>query len=107
MLGAADAVAVPSTRPDPLPNSALEAAAAGLPVVAAAHGGLPEIVRDGETGLLVPPGDHRALAAALARLAAEPGLARRLGAAAAEDVRRRFGLRRMVEEVEGLYERLV
>ena len=107
VLGAADAVAVPSTRPDPLPNSALEAAAAGLPVVAAAHGGLPEIVRDGETGLLVPPGDHRALAAALARLAAEPGLARRLGAAAAEDVRRRFGLRRMVEEVEGLYERLV
>jgi hypothetical protein len=106
VLGAADAVAVPSTRPDPLPNSALEAAAAGLPVVAAAHGGLTEIVRDGQTGLLVPPGDHVALAAALARLAADPGEARRLGAAAAADARERFALPRMVDQVQAVYERV-
>src|SRR5439155_20906267 len=65
VLGASDVVAVPSTAPDPLPNSALEAAAAGCCVVASAHGGLPEILRDGETGVLVPPGDAAALAAAL------------------------------------------
>lgn len=106
LLGAADAVAVPSTRPDPLPNSALEAAAAGLPVVAAAHGGLTEIVRDGDTGLLVPPGDPAALASALARLAAEPALARRLGQAAAADARERFALPRMLDEVQALYERV-
>ena len=70
VLGAADAVVVASTEPDPLPNAALEAAAAGCCVVAAGHGGLPEIVRDGETGVLFPPRDHRALAAALADLAA-------------------------------------
>ena len=88
LLGAADAVAVPSTRPDPFPNAALEAAAAGVPVVAAAHGGLPEMLRDGETGLLVEPGDPAALARALRSLADDPDRARRLGAAAADGRRR-------------------
>ncbi|HEV2736717.1 MAG TPA: glycosyltransferase, partial [Longimicrobiaceae bacterium] len=90
VYGAADVVAVPSTRPDPLPNAALEAAAAGCCVVASAHGGLPEIVRDGRTGVLVSPGDPRALAATLARLRDDPGHRERLGAAAADDVRARF-----------------
>jgi glycosyltransferase involved in cell wall biosynthesis len=107
VLGAADAVAVPSTRPDPLPNSALESAAAGIPVVAAAHGGLPEIVRDGVTGRLVPPGDHVALARALRELADDPAAARALGAAAAADVRERFALPRMLDELHELYERLL
>ena len=107
VLGAADAVAVPSTRADPLPNSALEAAAAGLPVVAAAHGGLPEIVRDGETGTLVPPGDPAALARALRALADEPERARSLGDAAAADVRRRFALPRMLDELQARYESLL
>lgn len=107
VLGAADAVTVPSTRPDPLPNSALESAAAGLPVVAAAHGGLPEIVRDGVTGRLVPPGDHVALARALRELADDPAAARALGAEAAADVRERFALSRMLEELHALYEGLL
>ena len=107
VLGAADAVAVPSKRPDPFPNSALEAAAAGVPVVAAAHGGLTEIVRDGETGLLVPPGDHAALAEALGRLAADPAWRADLGARAAEDARERFDSARMVRDVEAAYERVV
>ena len=59
VYGAADVVAVPSTAPDPLPGSALEAAAAGCAVVAAAHGGLPEIIRDGETGRLFAPRRRR------------------------------------------------
>jgi glycosyltransferase involved in cell wall biosynthesis len=107
VLGAADAVAVPSKRPDPLPNSALEAAAAGLPVVAAAHGGLPEIVRDGQTGCLVPPGDERALAECLRALADDPARAEALGAAAAVDVRGRFAPERMLAELHALYDRLL
>jgi glycosyltransferase involved in cell wall biosynthesis len=107
VLGAADAVAVPSRRPEPLGLVALEAAAIGLPVVAAAHGGLTEALRDGETGLLVPPGDHRALARALRELADHPDLGRRLGSAAARDVRERFAPERTLAEVELLYDRLL
>jgi hypothetical protein len=107
ILGAADVVVVPSKRPDPLPNSALEALAAGVPVVAAAHGGLPEIVRDGETGLLVAPGDAAALAAALRRLADDPSLRGRMGDAAAVDARERFSLERMLDGVDSVYRALV
>ena len=79
VYGAADVIAVPSTAPDPLPGAAIEAAAAGCAVVASAHGGLPEIIRDGETGRLVPPGDAAALARAAAELLDDPGLARAAG----------------------------
>jgi glycosyltransferase involved in cell wall biosynthesis len=107
LLGAADAVAVPSTRPDPFPNSALEAAAAGVPVVAADHGGLPEMLRDRETGLLVPPGDAGALASALRELADHPDRARRLGEAAAADVAARFSAGRMITLVQRQYDELL
>ena len=83
VLGAADAVAVPSTRPEPLGQVALEAAAAGRPVVASAAGGVAEVVHDGRTGLLVPAGDPAALAGALARLAADPAAAEQMGQDAA------------------------
>lgn len=106
VLASVDAVAIPSTRPDPFPNSALEALAAGRPVVAADHGGLPEMVRDGKTGVLVPPRDHVALARALRRLADDPAGRARMGGAAAADVRERFGMNRMLDGVEGLYARL-
>ena len=82
-LAAADAVAVPSVHfggfVDGLPNVALEAMAAGRPLVASNVGGLPELVRDGENGLLVPEKDTRALAAALVALAGDPELRARLG----------------------------
>jgi glycosyltransferase involved in cell wall biosynthesis len=81
---AASDVFVLSSRSEGMPMSILEAMAAGLPVVASAVGGIPEIVRDGETGLLVPPGDADALAAALGRLLDDDGLRRRLGAAGRE-----------------------
>jgi glycosyltransferase involved in cell wall biosynthesis len=106
VYGAADVVVVPSTRPDPLPNSALEAAAAGCCVVAAGHGGLPEIVREGETGHLVAPGDHVELARVLAVLADDAGERERLGAAAAADVRERFAPARLTAAVAGLYDEL-
>jgi glycosyltransferase involved in cell wall biosynthesis len=103
VLASVDAVAVPSTRPDPLPNSAIEALAAGIPVVAANHGGLPEIVNDGRTGLLVAPGDAVDLAKAVRRLADDPQACEQMGEAAAADARERFGLDRMLDEIEGVY----
>jgi glycosyltransferase involved in cell wall biosynthesis len=67
---------------DNMPNSVIEAYAAGLPVVTTDAGGIPYIVRDGETGLMVKRGDDAALAAAALRLLREPGLATRLADAA-------------------------
>jgi glycosyltransferase involved in cell wall biosynthesis len=107
VYGAADVVVVPSTAPDPLPNAALEALAAGCCVVAADHGGLPEMIRDGETGVLVPPGDASALRAALAALRADPDRRARLGAAAAEDVRARFPRENPARRFEELYAQLL
>jgi len=107
VYGAADVVAVPSTEPDPLPNAALEAAAAGCAVVASAHGGLPEIITEGVTGRLVTPGDATALARAAATLIADPPLRERLGAAAARDVRGRFAPQRMLDAVQALYVQLI
>jgi glycosyltransferase involved in cell wall biosynthesis len=91
MLAASDVFVLP-TLSEGLPMSALEAMAAGLPVVAAAVGGVPELVDDGETGLLVPPGRPDALAAALGRLAADRALARRLGAAGRRRAQARFDI---------------
>ena len=107
VYGAADVVAVPSTQPDPFPNAALEAAAAGCCVVAANHGGLPEMLEDGATGRLVTPRDPAALAAALAELRADPAARARLGAAAATTTRKRFSPARLLERTQDLYDGLL
>src|SRR5207249_1605869 len=79
LLRGAVAVACPS-RFEGLPLVCVEALAAGRPVVAAAVNGIPELIREGETGFLVPPEDPAALAAALARIVAAPDVAARLAA---------------------------
>ncbi|MFL5824576.1 MAG: glycosyltransferase family 4 protein [Solirubrobacteraceae bacterium] len=107
VYGAADLVAVPSTAPEPLGDVAIEAAASGCAVVASDHGGLPEIIRDGETGRLVVAGDAGALARAAAELLEDPDLRRRMGAAAAADVRSRFSAARLLERLQNLYEGLL
>ncbi len=71
---------------DGVPNVVLEAMACGAPVVASRAAGIPEAIRHGENGLLVPSDDDRALAEAVGRLLGDPGLAAGLGRAAAEDV---------------------
>jgi len=78
LLAGADLLAIASVR-EGMPNVALEAMAARRPVVATAVAGTPEVVRDGETGLLVPPGAPDALAAALAQLIADPVRRRQMG----------------------------
>jgi glycosyltransferase involved in cell wall biosynthesis len=85
LFRAADAVVLSSSWEN-FPHTVVEALAVGTPVVATAVGGVSEVVRDGENGLLVPPRDAGALAAALRRLVDEPGLRGRLAAAAAPSV---------------------
>lgn len=80
----APCVVAPEGQRDGIPNTVIEAMSFGLPVVASDVNGLPEVVRDGKTGRLVPPGDPRALADAIADLAADPERARAMGAAGAE-----------------------
>jgi glycosyltransferase involved in cell wall biosynthesis len=106
LLAQAD-VFVLSSRSEGLPISILEAMAAGLPVVASDVGGIPELVVDGETGLLVPAGDPDALAAALRRLVEDGELRRRLGAAARARVEQRFSVEQARRSHVELYERLL
>jgi glycosyltransferase involved in cell wall biosynthesis len=99
LLAACDLLARPSLS-DGLSFAVLEAMALALPVVATAAGGLPEAVLDGETGLLVPPGDSAAMGQALASLAADPALRRRMGEAGRRRVEREFTESRMLDEYE-------
>jgi glycosyltransferase involved in cell wall biosynthesis len=93
---------LPSYR-EGLPKALLEAAACGRPLVATDVPGCREVVVHGETGLLVPPRDPGALAAAIGTLARDPGLRQRLGAAARERVCRLFDQQRIVEQTLALW----
>ncbi len=104
VYGAAEVIAVPSTAPDPLPGAAIEAAAAGCAVIASADGGLPEIIRDRETGRLVAPGDAGALARTARELIDDPAQRERLGRAAAQDVAERFDPARLFAAIHALYD---
>ncbi len=89
LLGALDIFVLPS-HSEGVSLALLEAMAAGLPVIATAVGGLPEVVTDGVNGLLIPPQDPEALAQALARLLDDPALAKKLGENARRHVEEKF-----------------
>ena len=89
------------------PVVAIEALAAERPVVATRAGGTGAVVRNGESGYLEPIGDTAALAGRLATLARDPKLRARFGAHGAEDVRARFAVGRMADEVDAIYRRLL
>lgn len=104
-LATMDAFAL-SSRLEGLPLSVLEAMAAGVPVVAPAVGGLPSLIRDGETGLLFPAGDEEALGARLAALRADPARARAMGAAGQAYVHAHHSREAMVRRYLDLYTRI-
>jgi glycosyltransferase involved in cell wall biosynthesis len=107
-LAAADVVAVPSVHDragnvDGLPNVLLEALAAGRAVVASRVAGIPDVIRDGENGLLVPERDPAALALALARLREEPETRARLGECARRDAETTLTWKAAVRAFEEAY----
>ncbi len=98
LMAACDFFVLNSTY-EGLPHAVLEAMALGLPVVATAVGGTPEVVRDGETGVLVP-GQYGTLGASLSALARDPALRRRLGRAARQWIGERLGAAHMIRLTE-------
>ena len=101
LLHAADFFCL-ATQSEGLGSSILEAMSAGLPVVATRVGGVPEIVEDGATGILVPPADPGALAGAMARMAGDRGLRERMGARGRERASG-FSAERTAEMTERVY----
>jgi glycosyltransferase involved in cell wall biosynthesis len=101
-----DAMILPSGN-EGTPVSAIEALAAGRPVVATRVGGVPDVVRDGEDGFLVDRGAVDELAGALARLAEDPALRKRMGEAGRERVLPRYAVERLVDDVDRLYRALL
>jgi len=102
-LLAADAVVIPSLR-EASPMALLAALVRGRPVVASAVGGMPELVEDGVTGILVPPGDVMALAQGLETFHRRPDLANRMGVHAARQVRDHFTWAHVVDAFEEVYD---
>lgn len=102
LLAGADIAVVPSVWAEAFGLSVLEAMARGVPVVASRVGGIPEIIEDGASGLLVPAGDERALSGALGRLLRDPEARRRLGSEGRRRAERHFTFDREVDELFGI-----
>jgi glycosyltransferase involved in cell wall biosynthesis len=101
-----DALILPSAN-EGTPVSAIEALAGGRPVVATRVGGVPDVVRDGVDGFLVEPGDVDAMAERLSALAADPPLRHRMGEAGRASVHERYSVKRLLDDVDALYRRLL
>lgn len=106
-LWAGAAAYVQASRREPFGIAVIEAMACGLPVIVTGAGGLPEVVDDGRTGLVVPPGDPGALADALVRVVADRGLAHRLAVAGRATATSVFTPSRMARQVAAIYEELL
>jgi len=105
VIGAMDIMTLPSTWNEPCAAVVQQAMALCKPVVGTRAGGTPEMIVEGETGYLVPPSDAAALAEAIARLAGDAFLRKRLGAAGRERVEALFSLHIMTDRIEALYRR--
>ena len=96
---------LPSVVTDACPTTVLEAMAAGRPVISTSIGGITDLIVDGESGLLVSPGNERELAAAMRRVLADGGLRAQLGAGALERVHA-FTASAVAERLEAVYARV-
>ena len=106
LFSAADSVLMPSLN-EGFPRTALEAMAAGKPVIATRVGGTPEAIIDAETGILVPPMDVGAMANALVKLVGDAGLQARLGSAGRQRARQNYSVDNYVARLDGLYRQLL
>jgi L-malate glycosyltransferase len=106
IVAAFDLVALASLH-EGLPNAVMEAMAARVPIVATAVGGTKELIRDGETGYLVAPEDSAALASQIVIALSDESKSEEMAARAYEFVTDRFGINRMVESVESLYDEVI
>lgn len=106
LIAASDIVVHASVAPEPFAMVVAEAMMLGKPVIATTVGGPQEMIVDGEHGLLLPPADPSALAAAIASLAGDAALRVRLGRAARARAREHLSAERMAREFESLYERI-
>ncbi len=104
VLRSLDMVIVPSVYPESFGRTVIEAQAVGVPVVASRLGALADIIEEGQTGLLVEPGNPTALAAAVTRLLSDEALRRHLSQTARSRVEQRFSLEQMVEGYEAVYQ---
>jgi glycosyltransferase involved in cell wall biosynthesis len=102
IYAAMDALVLPSLN-EGTSVTAIEAMAAGIPVVATAVGGMPDLIADGQTGLLAPSGDAQALADRVIGLLRDPKQARSLALAGRQDVLARFSVERLIRDMESLY----
>jgi glycosyltransferase involved in cell wall biosynthesis len=107
VMAALDVLALPSIRSEAIPQVIPQALAVGTPVVASTVGGSPELIRDGENGRLVPPGDPRALADAILALLREPGRARAMARAGQALVQERYTIDATMARTAGVYRELV
>jgi glycosyltransferase involved in cell wall biosynthesis len=105
LLEAADIVVLPSLY-EGLSLVTIEALAAGRPMVATEVDGTPEVVIHEKTGLLAPPANPQALAAAIERMLSDPAMASRLGSAGRKFVQENFALKRQIEQTVALYSEL-
>jgi glycosyltransferase involved in cell wall biosynthesis len=101
-MAAMDLIVLPSFH-EAMPLVMLEAMAIGVPVVASRVAGIPEIITDGVTGLLVEPGDVNGIAAAIIRLLQDPGLARTIGGNGRARVEEELNVERMLDGVRRVY----
>ena len=102
LLAASDILLLPSHW-EGFPVSVLEAMAAGVPVIATPVGGVPEMIKNNETGILIPPGSPRAIEDAVVSLVEDPQKAEGLSKRAREVVRKRFDINTMVEKYQDIY----
>lgn len=103
LVAASNATVLPSLRREGLPKTVIESMALAVPPIATATGGSPELVEDGVSGLIVQPGSSVELAAAIARLQADPEAARRMGQAARDRIATHFNIRDSIEAHERLF----
>jgi glycosyltransferase involved in cell wall biosynthesis len=103
MIADMDLIVHASTTGEPFGQVIIEGMAAGKPVIATDGGGVPEIVEDGKTGILVPMGDAPAMAAAISRVLAEPTLAAEMGVRGQERVRDHFTIEQKARKIEAVY----